>query len=36
VARVITLETGNGDRVPNMRAFALKALETLAAALAAS
>jgi len=36
IARAITLETGNNDRVSNMRAFALKALETLAAALAES
>jgi nicotinamide-nucleotide amidase len=36
VAKAITLATGNGDRVSNMRAFALKALETLAAALAES
>lgn len=28
VERVLTLETGHGDRVVNMRAFALKALET--------
>ncbi|MEZ5854275.1 MAG: CinA family protein [Hyphomicrobiaceae bacterium] len=28
--KVLTLETGHGDRVANMRAFALKALETLA------
>jgi nicotinamide-nucleotide amidase len=34
VAEAITLKTGNDDRVSNMRAFALKALETLAAALA--
>lgn len=27
VARTITLETGNSDRVANMRAFALRALE---------
>jgi nicotinamide-nucleotide amidase len=34
VARAITLETGNHDRISNMREFALKALETLAAVLA--
>jgi PncC family amidohydrolase len=33
VKRVLTLETGHGDRVANMRAFGLKALETLAEAL---
>lgn len=32
----LTLETGHGDRVVNMRAFAGKALETLAAALTAA
>ena len=30
---VLTLETGSGDRADNMRAFALKALETLRAVL---
>jgi nicotinamide-nucleotide amidase len=35
VARVITLRTGSGDRVANMRAFAVRALEELAAALQA-
>lgn len=30
LARVITLETGNSDRIANMRAFALRALELLA------
>jgi PncC family amidohydrolase len=34
VAKVLTLETGHGDRAANMRAFARKALETLAEALA--
>ena len=34
VASVMTLETGSRDRVANMRAFALKALEQLDAALA--
>lgn len=34
VERALTLETGHGDRVVNMRAFGVKALETLAAALA--
>ena len=29
----LTLETGRGDRHENMRAFAVKALDTLAAAL---
>jgi PncC family amidohydrolase len=33
VERVLTLETGDGDRVANMRAFAAKALETLAEVL---
>ena len=28
--RVITLETGNGDRIANMRAFSLRALELFA------
>lgn len=32
--RVLTLETGHGDRVVNMRAFGVKALETLAEVLA--
>ena len=31
--KTLTLETGSGDRVANMRAFAAKALETIAAAL---
>ena len=31
--RVITLETGSADRAANMRAFAKRALEELAAAL---
>lgn len=30
IARVITLETGNSDRIANMRAFSLRALELLA------
>lgn len=30
LARVITLETGNSDRIANMRAFSLRALELLA------
>lgn len=34
VARAITVATGHGDRVRNMRAFALAAMELLAAALA--
>lgn len=34
--QALTLETGRGDRVVNMRAFALKALETLDQALAAA
>ncbi len=33
VDRAITLETGHGDRIENMRAFGIKALETLNAAL---
>src|SRR5450432_4102098 len=33
VSRVITLETGTGDRVANMRAFSIRALELLAEAL---
>jgi PncC family amidohydrolase len=33
-ARAITLETGNSDRLANMRVFALTALELLAAVLA--
>lgn len=33
--RVLTLETGHGDRVANMRAFAAKALMTFAEALEA-
>jgi nicotinamide-nucleotide amidase len=32
-ARVITVETGSGDRVANMRAFSKRALELLAEAL---
>lgn len=32
-SRAITLETGSGDRIANMRAFALKAMELLAEAL---
>jgi PncC family amidohydrolase len=36
VERVLTLETGHGDRIANMRAFSAKALETLAAALEAA
>lgn len=32
-SRAITLETGSGDRVANMRAFGLRALELLAEAL---
>ena len=35
VERVITLETGDGDREKNMWAFARRALELLEAALAA-
>jgi len=31
--RVLTLETGHGDRVANMRAFGVKALETFAQVL---
>jgi nicotinamide-nucleotide amidase len=34
VSRVITLETGHGDRVANMRAFSDKALQLLAEVLA--
>lgn len=34
VERVLTLETGHGDRIANMRAFAAKALETFAEVLA--
>jgi nicotinamide-nucleotide amidase len=34
--RVLTLETGHGDRITNMRAFAAKALETFAEVLEAS
>ncbi len=34
VETVLTLETGHGDRVANMRAFAMKALETLAETIA--
>lgn len=34
VERALTLETGHGDRVVNMRAFGVKALEALAAAIA--
>ena len=33
VERVLTLETGHGDRVANMRAFGVKALETFAQVL---
>ncbi len=36
VERVLTLETGHGDRVANMRAFGVKALETFAEALEAA
>jgi nicotinamide-nucleotide amidase len=36
IERVLTLETGHGDRVANMRAFAAKALETFAEVLAAA
>ncbi len=36
VERVLTLETGHGDRIANMRAFGIKALETLAEALEAA
>src|SRR5580692_5889360 len=32
-SRAVTLETGNGDRVANMRAFGVRALELLAEAL---
>jgi len=35
IERVLTLETGHGDRVANMRAFAAKALETFAEVLEA-
>jgi PncC family amidohydrolase len=34
IERVLTLETGHGDRVANMRDFAAKALETFAEVLA--
>ena len=34
VERVLTLETGHGDRIANMRTFAAKALETFAESLA--
>ena len=34
--RTLTLETGHGDRVANMRAFGIKALETLDQALDAA
>lgn len=34
IERALTLETGHGDRVANMRAFAAKALETLAEVIA--
>ncbi|MGD9804454.1 MAG: CinA family protein [Hyphomicrobiaceae bacterium] len=34
IERVLTLETGHGDRVANMRVFAAKALETFAEVLA--
>ncbi|MGE0768979.1 MAG: CinA family protein [Hyphomicrobiaceae bacterium] len=34
VERVLTLETGHGDRAANMRTFSAKALETLAEVLA--
>ncbi|MGE0699052.1 MAG: CinA family protein [Hyphomicrobiaceae bacterium] len=33
---VLTVETGHGDRVANMRAFGMKALEALAEALASA
>ncbi len=36
IERVLTLETGHGDRAANMRAFAQKALETLAEALSSA
>jgi hypothetical protein len=32
-SKVLTLETGNPDRIANMRAFGIKALELLAEAL---
>jgi PncC family amidohydrolase len=32
----LTLETGHGDRIENMRAFGIKALQTLAEAIAAA
>ena len=32
-SRAITLETGGGDRIANMRAFGVRALELLAEAL---
>ena len=34
--RVITLETGDGNRIANMRAFALRALELFAETIASS
>ncbi len=34
--RVITLETGSGDRIANMRAFALRALELFAETIGAA
>ncbi len=34
IERMLTLETGHGDRIANMRAFGVKALETLAEVLA--
>ena len=34
--RALTLETGHGDRPANMRAFALKTLETMLAVLEAA
>lgn len=36
IMRVITLETGSGDRIANMRAFGKKALEVFAEALSAA
>ena len=36
IERVLTLETGHGDRAANMRAFAQKALATLAEALSSA